>query len=87
MCGEECQCPIPLTLRSELSSFADDSVEVAESKQNTLKLILPSAHLHGILVKVIQGLVKVSLHAGRRFVGDLDSRLKNTLKKDSLREH
>uniref|UniRef100_A0A1I8JGD9 CCHC-type domain-containing protein n=1 Tax=Macrostomum lignano TaxID=282301 RepID=A0A1I8JGD9_9PLAT len=69
-------------LRSKLASLRHDSVEVAECKQNSLKLVFTRAHLQSVLVEVVKRLVEVSKHTGRRLVCDLDSILENTLRND-----
>ena len=66
-------------LGAEFASLGNHGMEVAQRKQNRLEFILLGAHLQRVLVEVVQSLVQVGLHAGWRFIGDLDGSLQNTL--------
>ena len=59
-------------------------MKVAEREEDTLELCLLGAHLQGVLVKVVKGLVQIGLHPGGGFIGDLDSGLQDALRNDVL---
>ena len=71
--------PIP-TLGTEFSSFTDDSVEIAQRVENGFEFIFSRTHFKRILIKVVQGLVKISQNTGWRFVGNFNRRFENTLR-------
>lgn len=69
-------------LRGELASFRDHSMEVAQREENGLELGLLGTHLKGLLREVVERLVQVGVHAGRRLVSDLDGGLEHALRQD-----
>lgn len=59
-------------------------MEITQREKNAFELCLFGACLESLLVKVVERFVKIGLHAGRGFVGDLDGGFEDALRDDVL---
>ena len=48
-------------LRSKFSSFSNNSMEIAQGKQNTFEFSLFGTHFQSVLVEIVKGLVQIGL--------------------------
>ena len=73
--------PVP-ALRTKLSPFTDDCMEVAQGKQNGLELSFTCTHLQRILGEVVKSFMQIGMHACGRLICYLDSCFQDTLGDD-----
>lgn len=66
-------------LSSKFSSFRDNSVKIAESKQDGFEFCFFGTRLQSFLIEVVEGFVNVGQHSRRRFICYFNGRLQNSL--------